>query len=204
MLGDTQLVARILAGDEGGFEEFFERFFPPLYRFALSRLDRDADTTEDVVQATLCRAIDKLHTYRGEAALLTWLCTLCRHEISDHWDRRRTRPRMSLVEDSPEVRAALDSLAAADAERPDRALDRQDLSRLVQVTLDNLPGRYGDALEWKYLDGFSVKDIAGRLGVSPKAAESLLTRARAAFRDGFQAVSRGLWRTDPVTWHRVN
>jgi len=204
MSGDTQLVERILAGDEDRFGEFFDRFFPAVYRFAVARLAGNADAAEDVVQATLCRAIDKLHTYRGEAALLTWLCTLCRHEISDYWDRRRTRPWMSLVEDSPEVRAALDSLAGVDSERPDVALDRQELSRLVQVTLDSLPGRYGDALEWKYLHGLSVTEIAGRLAISPKATESLLSRARAAFRDGFQAVSPGLLRTGPVAWNRVD
>jgi DNA-directed RNA polymerase specialized sigma24 family protein len=55
------------------------------------------------------------------------------------------------------------------------------------VTLDALPRRYGDALEWKYVLGLTVEEIAGRLGLGPKAAASLLTRARQAFRDGFVA-----------------
>jgi RNA polymerase sigma-70 factor (ECF subfamily) len=204
MMGDTHLVAQMLAGDEDSFEEFFERFFPALYRFAVARLDGNADAAEDVVQATLCRAIDRIHTYRGEAALFTWLCTLCRHAISDHWDRRRARSSVSLVEDSPETRAALESLAAIESEQPDVVFDRHELSRLVQVTLDSLPGRYGDALEWKYIHGLSVKEIAERLALGPKAAESLLTRARVAFRDGFQEVSRGLLRGNPVALDHVD
>jgi len=204
MMGDTRLVARMLAGDETGFEEFFERFFPALYRFALARLDRNADAAEDVVQATLCRAIDRLRTYRGEAALFTWLCTICRHEISDDWHRRRTRSRVQPLEDTPEIRAALESLASAESERPDAVLSRQELARLVQATLDSLPDRYGDALEWKYIQGLSVKEIADRLALGPKAAESLLTRARCAFRDGFQAVCQGLARAAPlVSWDRL-
>jgi DNA-directed RNA polymerase specialized sigma24 family protein len=63
---------------------------------------------------------------------------------------------------------------------------------LVRLTLDQLPARYGDALEWKYVEGLSVKEIAVRLGVGPKAAESLLTRARQAFRDAFATLSPGL------------
>jgi RNA polymerase sigma-70 factor (ECF subfamily) len=59
----------------------------------------------------------------------------------------------------------------------------------VRSTLDHLPGRYGDVLEWKYLQDLSVNEIAERLGVGYKAAESLLTRARAAFRDGFALVT---------------
>ena len=76
-------------------------------------------------------------------------------------------------------------------EAPDEGLRRRELARLVQVTLDCLPQRYGDALEWKYIQELPVTEIAGRLNVSPKAAESLLTRAREAFREGFRAVCAG-------------
>ena len=55
--------------------------------------------------------------------------------------------------------------------------------------LDGLPARYGDALEWKYVEGLPVVEIAARLAVSPKAAESLLTRAREAFRDAFATLA---------------
>jgi RNA polymerase sigma-70 factor (ECF subfamily) len=48
--------------------------------------------------------------------------------------------------------------------------------------MDALPTRYGEVLEWKYIDGMPVAEIARRLEIGPKAAESLLTRARVAFR----------------------
>jgi RNA polymerase sigma-70 factor (ECF subfamily) len=187
---DLRLVARLQAGDEDAFETFFERSFPALFRFALARVRYDADDAEEVVQATLIAAIPKLGTYRGEAALLTWLCTLCRHQISEHHRRRRRQPRMAdLIEETPEVVAALDSLTAL-GDGPEEALRRKEIGRLVQVTLDRLPGTYGDVLEWKYAVGLSVREIAARLGVSPKAAESQLTRASNAFRDGFGALVR--------------
>lgn len=189
---DKASVRRMLAGDEMAFEEFFEAYFSGLYRFALARLDGHADAAEDVVQATLCKAIAKLATYRGEAALFTWLCTFCRHEISDYYGRHQRRVHETpLVEETPEIRAALESIRAASVEAPDERLRRRELARLVQVTLDSLPQRYGDALEWKYIQELSVSDIAARLNVGPKAAESLLTRARQAFRDGFAAVCAG-------------
>ena len=59
------------------------------------------------------------------------------------------------------------------------------------MTLDHLPGSYGDVLEWKYLQEMSVAEIAARLGVGYKAAESILTRARVAFREGFSLVAGG-------------
>jgi RNA polymerase sigma-70 factor (ECF subfamily) len=67
---DRGLVRRMLAGDDRAFDAFFEGYFPGIYRFALTRM-RDEDAAEDVAQATLCKAITKLRTYRGEAALFT-------------------------------------------------------------------------------------------------------------------------------------
>ncbi len=49
-------------------------------------------------------------------------------------------------------------------------------------------GRYGDALEWKYVEGRSVEEISERLGIGQTAAQSLLARARVAFREGVEAV----------------
>jgi RNA polymerase sigma-70 factor, ECF subfamily len=189
---DRFLVARMVRGDEVAFGEFFESHFPALFRFAMPRVANDAQVAEDVVQAALCRAVRKLASYRGEAALLTWLCTFCRHEISAYFEKvSRVPPMVELLDDIPEVRAALESLRPAD--RPEAALQRNETSRLVQIVLDRLPGHYGDALEWKYIDGLSVAEIAERLGLGTKAAESMLTRARVAFRDAFTATHGGTW-----------
>ena len=56
------------------------------------------------------------------------------------------------------------------------------------MTLDSLPAPYGDVLEWKYLEGASMRDIADRLGLTVKAVESMLTRARESFKSGFGAL----------------
>ncbi len=187
---DLELVGRLRAGSEEAFQEFFDAFFPRLYRFAIVRAAGNGDAAEEVVQAALCRAVSKLHTYRGEAALFTWLCTFCRHELSafSRRDGRFGQP-VELVEEAPEIRAALESLASERSWRAEEDERRTELARWVQVTLDHLPLRYGRALEWKYLEGLSVREIAARLDLGPKAAESLLTRARQAFRDGFVAVT---------------
>ena len=140
-----------------------------------------------MVQAALCKAVTKLKSYRGEAALFTWLCTFCRHEISDvvRRDRRLDRS-VDVFEDDPDIRAALESLSAVGD--PDTDFQQSEIARLVRVTLDHIPALYGDVLEWKYFHGLSVKEIARRIGRSPKASESVLTRARESFRDGFSTL----------------
>ena len=199
-MSDVALARRVLAGDEAAFDEFFAGYFPRLYRFALARLDGNEDASEEIVQRVLIRAIARLHTYKGEAALLTWLCTLCRREIAGWREREGKVPEVSFFDDRPQMRAALDALVAVDADDPESTLCRRELSGLVRLTLDHLPGRYGDVLEWKYIQELSVNEIADRLGVGYKAAESLLTRARAAFRDGFPFVA-GDWLDGPTTRH---
>ena len=192
---DLNLAKRLAAGEQQLFHRFFEDYFPRLYRFALTRLQGDADAAEEVAQRTLCRAIRKLGLYRGEASLLTWLCQICRHEISDFAGARaqdRSRYVALESEEEPGLRATLESMPASEASDPFANAAQADRSRLVQLTLDHLPSRYGDVLEWKYVEGARVDEIARRLEVTPLAAESMLARARRSFRDAWRGLA-GEW-----------
>ncbi len=181
---DRAVARRILGGDEAAFQDLFDRFFPRLYRFALARIGNNPDTARDIVQQTFCNAIGRLDSYRGEAALYTWFCQICRNVIADHFRTSgRRSERVVLLEDQPNARAILESLAAPEGDEPETGVWREQVHRIVEATLDSLPGRYGEVLEWKYIDGLSVIEIAARLDLGQKAAESLLTRAREAFRD---------------------
>jgi RNA polymerase sigma-70 factor (ECF subfamily) len=132
----------------------------------------------------------RLSTYRGEAALYSWICQIAANEISDYWQKRkRDGAHLVFAEDDPTVQAVIATLRAGEADSPEARRFSAELARIVQATLDNLPGRFGDALEWKYLDGLTVVDIAQRLDISTAAAQSVLQRARAAFREAFKAIS---------------
>jgi RNA polymerase sigma-70 factor (ECF subfamily) len=187
---DFATAQRILKGDERAFRDLFDRYFPRLYRFALARLDGDHDLASEVVQQTICKGLERLDTYRGEAALYTWFCQICRHALIDQ--RRATQRTERFVrplEDEPDIRAVLEAFAAPVEAQPDAQAWRSDIQRLVQATMDVLPDRYGDVLEWKYVDELPVEEIAARLDLGLKAAESLLTRARTAFRDAIMAMA---------------
>ena len=123
------------------FEEFFAEYFPRIYRFARVRLGGDDEAAEEVAQTTLIRALAKMGTYRGEAALFTWLCAFSRHEISAWFERAGKAPRVSLADDSAETRAVLDAIAALSRDDPEQEYQRRELSRLVHATLDHLPGK---------------------------------------------------------------
>ena len=195
-LDDKKLSRRLLAGDARAFDQFFDENFARLYRFALARLDGDEDEARDVAQETFCKAFERLDSYRGEASLYGWMCQICRNAIVDRGRRLARRPQhVTLLEDETAIRSILEFLAGPAREEPEALARRGELLRLIQATLDCLPSRYGDVLEWKYVDGLSVAEIASRLSVSPKAAESALTRARNAFREAMQAIGGAL---DPL------
>jgi RNA polymerase sigma-70 factor, ECF subfamily len=186
---DLLTARRILGGDERAFRALFDAYFPRLYRFALVRLEGDAEAANEVVQQTFCKAIERLDSYRGEAALYTWFCQICRNAVIDYCRARQRTAAKRTLEDEPDVRAVLESIAAPASSQPELQMWQRDIQRLVQATVDSLPDRYGDILEWKYVDGMSVENIAQRLSIGTKAAESLLTRARVAFRDALLAIA---------------
>lgn len=189
---DRRIVERLREGDREAFDRFFDDNAPGLYRFALARVGFDPELAKEIVQTTLCNALAGIDGYRGEASLFTWLSTCCVYEISRRARNRARRP----------VEVPLDEERAVAAERsraepsPESRASASQMRDLVHTTLDRLPHDYAAVLEWKYLDELPVREIAARLGVSAKAAESKLTRARAAFRSRFESVASepGLWR----------
>ncbi len=192
-LDDKKLVKQLLAGDQRAFDRFSEENFARLYRFAIARLSDDPEGAREVVQITLTRAVRKLDTFRAESALFTWLCAICRNEVSD-WLRRqgRYRDHIVLVEDFPEVQAAVDSFHAPLEDSPERHYERVEAMRLIQVALDRLPAKYGDVLEWNYVEGHSVKEISAKLDIGAEATQSLLARAKRAFADVYSSMNKAI------------
>lgn len=186
---DQALVQAMLEGDERSFRLFFDTYFPRVYRFAAPRLGGDPEACKEVVQATLTKGVRNLSTFRGESALYSWLCQICRHEIVDFLRAHKRRSnRIVLMEDQPELRAALESIEAPAEDQPAHSLSRAQTKALVQSVLDRLPARYGDVLEWKYVEGRSVEEIGDLLGIGHAAAQSMLARARTAFREALETV----------------
>ncbi len=184
---DRALVARLLTGDENALRSFFDEYFDRLYRFALSRTTGRADLAEEAAQRTLCRAVRALSQYRGEAALFTWLAQICRNELADLGGAERRRGEREESFDASERARRRAEAVAADEPAPEERAHSRDAAVELRRILDGLPGRYGDILEWKYLEDWSVQRIAEELGSTLEAAQSALARARLALRSALEA-----------------
>lgn len=177
---DLALAERMVRGDEAAVNEFCERYLPRLYRFALHRVPTPEDA-DDIVQVVLSNAARRIETFRGQSTLHAWLIGICRREVAKHLARVNGQPLVSMFQGAEADEVA--NLPGPVTDEPDRLTANGELAALVHEALDRLPERQARALELKYVDGYSSKEIARQLALSDEAVQSLLARARRAFRE---------------------
>ena len=181
---DLALANKVLSGDETAFHLFYNSYFPRIYRFCIARLD-DEEAVRDVVQQSMIRAMRSLAGYRAEASLLTWLCQIARNEMASWYSTHADKQSRTVsFEDHPALRAAYESLPS-DLAGDELSPLQETLKNLVQMSLDSLPSAYAVVLELKYIEGLSVAEIADQMGAGETATQSLLARARNAFKEVF-------------------
>jgi len=184
-----------LRGDEAALRRLTAEMLPPLYRFCLYRVGRNQHLCEEVVQETLLRALRDLGRYEPERAggnLFPWLTGLARNEIQRVLGREKASLSLQTLWERMD-RELLAVFAKLESEPfSDEMLQREETRELVNAAMSQLPPHYRQALEAKYVSGDSVRTIADRWRMTEKATESLLTRARQAFRAGFVALCRNL------------
>ena len=190
---DALLLRRIASGDEAAIEALYESHVDGLYAFVFYRVGREPALAEDVVQDTFLAALDAATSFDpGRGSARAWLCTISRNVIRRHL---RHHPRTEqLGETWARIDEILSELFAALEGAPlsDELIAREQTRDLVSMTIANLPDRYRSVLERKYVGGESLGELARELELSEDAAKSLLARARRAFRETFEAMSRAL------------
>jgi RNA polymerase sigma-70 factor, ECF subfamily len=155
----------------------FDGHFEEVYGYVAYRVAPDFAAAADITQETFLAAAEALARFRGESSTATWLRSLARRKVADHFRRREARGR--LEETCRDLAAA--RAHAADDERAEQAL-------LVGPVMRRLTAEQAELLELKYIDGLPVTEIAARRGATEKAIESALTRAREAFRKVYEEI----------------
>jgi RNA polymerase sigma-70 factor (ECF subfamily) len=167
---DRERVLRraVLAGDEDAWRALYDGACDGLFAYVLWRCGGLRDRAEEVTQETWLHAVRRVADFDpGRASFLAWLRGIAANVLRNRFRRdarRRTRPLSGETVAVGEGRAEAERVAAA---------------------LAALPPHYEAVLRSKYVDGLSVAGIAARTGSTEKAVESLLGRARQAFRDAY-------------------
>jgi RNA polymerase sigma-70 factor (ECF subfamily) len=165
----------VLSGDEAAWRAWYDESFEALYRYAYWRCGGRRDQGEEIVQETWLIAVRRIRSFDPrQGSFITWL-----RGIAANARRNYLRKNKQTVNRDELLR---DAIAAGSSENEQR--------ELIAEALDALPERYEAVLRAKYLDGLSVCEVAKTWGETAKSIESLLTRARQAFREYIERSER--------------
>ncbi len=151
---DEFLVERARRGDREALVSLYRRYVAEIYGYLLNQLG-DVHDAEDVTSETFLRLVSKLDSFEGRASFRTWLYTVARNQLRDHWRRLERRPDLADLE--PERLEVVDEPPPVPNPRA-TALGREVLRRL--------PDNYRRVIEMRILDGRSVRDTAQELNLS--------------------------------------
>jgi len=165
LLTDQELIRRIHKGDSDAVAELYQRYAPMVWRFVYSRMGRDTHVGQDVLSETFLAAIRALGKGTSPEHVSAWLFAIARNKSTDWYRRRQESVSVEFEPVDPTNSYA---------------------GRIVADVLDELSDEERVVLEWKYLDRFTVREIAERLGKTEKGVTAMLYRARCSFRAKYE------------------
>jgi RNA polymerase sigma-70 factor (ECF subfamily) len=177
----------VLAGDEAAWRTWYDETFPGLYAFVRWRCAGIPDWTEDLVQETWLTAVRRIRSFDPDRGRFSdWLRGIAANLLRNQLRKRRPTPSPN---GQPEEQSQPAAQARVRLTGPEERHNRDQAEQIAHA-LSRLPERYESALRAKYLDQQSVAEMAEAWNETPKAIESLLTRAREAFRQEYQRLER--------------
>ena len=163
----------VLAGDESAWRAWYDECFDALLGYVLWRCGGLRDAADEVVQETWLTAVRRVRHFDPDAGTFAgWLRGIAANLLRNHFRCERR----------PDVVALLNGRSPEPA---DADLVRRERAERVARALAELSPRHEAVLRAKYLEGRAVAAIAAAWHETPKTVESLLTRAREAFRAAY-------------------
>jgi RNA polymerase sigma-70 factor (ECF subfamily) len=169
---DAELLDGVRRGDRKAVEELLSRYEASIYRFGL-RMCGNEEAAREVLQETLLGAFRSLPSFRGDAAISTWLYQIARSFCIKQ--RRGEHPAESLQEEAG-ARLAEPSPA------PDARAHAREIGAALSAAIAALPSEFREVLVLRDVEGLSAEEAAGIIGIEVGALKSRLHRARAQLR----------------------
>lgn len=183
-LNDSELVRAVLAGDRAALAALIRSYDQLLYRTARSIL-KDAADAEDAVQEAFLLAYRGLRDFRHEAKLSTWLVRITANVAKGRARKRRGEVEIARQLDSSRRNTQGQHVHAP--EQPEDVLSRDDTRRIIESSIDALPGPYSVVFVLRAVQEMSVEEIAAALEIEKATVRSRYSRARRLLR---QSLSR--------------
>ena len=166
---DSQLLAKVRAGDPAAERALYDAHVDRVYRLAY-RMTGDEALAQDFTQEAFIRAFNKLHTFRGDSALSTWMHTVTTSVV------------LNGLRKVKKFRTSEFDLEKARGVAGDKPRAEPDLRDRLQQAVNGLPDGYRTVFVMHDIEGYTHDEIAGALGVATGTSKAQLSRARAKLR----------------------
>lgn len=174
--GEVDIVERARSGDMQAWAVLYRNHFPPMVRH-VRFLTGDAGLTEELVQEAFARALVKLPSFDGRAALSTWLHGIALNVVRNHW--RAQRNTATAHDRLRNMHAAVD---AGVAPRLDQAHLSRKKTEALYAVLETLPENLREAFVLRDLQGNTPAEAAAKLAITPGNLSVRASRARERIR----------------------
>lgn len=172
---ERELIERAKAGDVASFERLVYRHDRQVLSIAASYVDC-ADDAKDVYQETIWRVYKGLPKFRGEAAFSTWLFRVATNVCLTHVKKKKRRRAVSLDERrDDDERRDVDPEATTPA--PDREAVDREIGAEIEQALAELSPRQRLTFTMKHYEGYKIREIAEKTGISEGAVKGYLFEA---------------------------
>lgn len=164
---DTKLIKKCQKGNKEGFNELIKLYYPYVLKFLL-KLTSNATSAEDLTQETfikMIKSIDRFNT-NGKASFATYLITIAKNTYLDYL--RKNNHELS----------ELDINSIPDKSNFEENYFRNENYNFVLEKIENLPFAQKEAIKLKYLEGYTLEEIAKMQKVESKTIKSRLFEGR--------------------------
>jgi RNA polymerase sigma-70 factor, ECF subfamily len=174
--GDGLDELQLALTDEAAFERWYQRTLPRVFSYLAARTGGDMALAEDLTQQTFVAAIAQRARFDGRSDAVTWLCGIARHKLADHF-------RNVVRDEHRQIRMEVREISLARTEAaPEAAVEDR---TVIANAFRQLPAEQRAVLIFVVLDDLPVAEAARLLGKGRGATQSLLFRAREAFRRAY-------------------
>ena len=184
---DEALLAAYAAGDARAFADLYERHERPVYRYFLRQGATPAQA-DDLLQDTWLAVVRNAEHFEPRAKFTTWLYTIARNKLVDHWRGRDDAVSLDDAANDPDGDASLPmEIDAGDAHRPDvQAMSRAQARAFVDA-VEQLPPAQKEAFLLQAEGGLSLEEIAAVTNAGHETVKSRLRYAMAKLRVAMEA-----------------
>lgn len=177
---EQELVRKAKEGDKVSLARLVDAYQEPIYNTTL-KMTKNREDAEDVLQETFVTMVEKLHQFRGDARLYTWLYRIA---VNNVYKRTRTKQKHEAMDiNDPDVQQIHGSNLSEWPETGQLLGEREWIRDVLADALDELPEKYRTIFVLRDIQGLSIKETQEILDISESNVKVRLMRARNYLRD---------------------